>query len=59
MSDDRFAIRRVLRVNPPTVHKGETAMKLSLFFILFDLLILLAYPIVYVIHRLRRMKGIK
>ena len=34
-------------------------MKLSLFFILFDIFILLTYPIAYVIHRLRRMKGVK
>ena len=34
-------------------------MKLSLFFALFDLLILLAYPIAFVIHRLRKMKGVK
>jgi len=34
-------------------------MKLQLFFALFDILILLAYPIAYVIHRLRRMKGVK
>jgi NADH:ubiquinone oxidoreductase subunit 3 (subunit A) len=34
-------------------------MKLSLFFVLFDLLILLAYPIAFVIHRLRKMKGVK
>lgn len=34
-------------------------MRLSLFFALFDILILLAYPIAYVVHRLRRMKGVK
>lgn len=34
-------------------------MKLSLFFILFDILVILAYPIAYVIHRLRKMKGVK
>ena len=34
-------------------------MKLSLFFILFDVLIVLAYPIAYVINRIRRMKGVK
>ncbi len=34
-------------------------MKLSLFFVLFDLLILLAYPIAFVLHRLRKMKGVK
>lgn len=34
-------------------------MKLSLFFVLFDVLVLLAYPIVYVFHRLRKMKGVK
>lgn len=34
-------------------------MKLSLFFALFDLIIILAYPIAYVIHRFRKMKGVK
>ena len=34
-------------------------MKLSLFFALFDLLIILAYPVAYVIHRIRKMKGVK
>lgn len=34
-------------------------MKLSLFFMIFDILILLAYPVAYVIHRLRRLKGVK
>ena len=34
-------------------------MKLSLFFALFDLIIILAYPIAYVIHRSRKMKGVK
>jgi hypothetical protein len=34
-------------------------MKLYLFFVLIDLLILLAYPIVYIIHRVRRMMGVK
>lgn len=34
-------------------------MKLSLFFMIFDVLILLAYPVAYVIHRLRRLKGVK
>jgi hypothetical protein len=42
-----------------TVSQGKNAMKLSLFFALFDLLILLAYPIAFVIHRLRKMKGVK
>ncbi len=30
-------------------------MKLYLFFAVIDLIILLAYPIVYVIHRVRKM----
>jgi len=34
-------------------------MKLSLFFMLFDILVILAYPIAYIFHRLRRMKGVK
>lgn len=34
-------------------------MKLYLFFALIDLLILLAYPIAYVIYRIRRMMGVK
>ena len=34
-------------------------MKLSLFFVLFDLLVILAYPIAFVIYRIRRMKGVK
>ncbi len=34
-------------------------MKLKLFFALFDVLILLSYPIVYVFYRLKRMKGVK
>jgi NADH:ubiquinone oxidoreductase subunit 3 (subunit A) len=34
-------------------------MKLSIFFALFDVIVILAYPIAYVIHRLRRMKGVK
>ena len=34
-------------------------MKLSLFFALFDLLILLAYPIAYVFNHIRRMKRVK
>jgi NADH:ubiquinone oxidoreductase subunit 3 (subunit A) len=34
-------------------------MKLSLFFILFDLIVILAYPIAYIFHRLRRLKGVK
>lgn len=38
---------------------GKAAMKLSLFFMIFDVLILLAYPVAYVIHRLRRLKGVK
>ncbi len=34
-------------------------MKLKLFFMLFDMIILLSYPIAYVFHRLKRMKGVK
>lgn len=34
-------------------------MKLYLFFMLIDLLILLAYPVVYIIHHIRRMMGVK
>ncbi len=34
-------------------------MKLSLFFMLFDVIVILAYPIAYVIHRIRKMKGVK
>lgn len=34
-------------------------MKLWIFFALFDILILLSYPIAYIIHRLRKMKGVK
>lgn len=34
-------------------------MKLKLFFALFDILILLSYPIAYIFHRLKRMKGVK
>ena len=34
-------------------------MKLSLFFILFDLIVILAYPIAYIFHRFRRLKGVK
>ena len=34
-------------------------MKLYLFFALIDLLILLAYPVVFIIQRIRRMMGVK
>ncbi len=34
-------------------------MKLYLFFVLIDLLILLAYPVVYIVHHIRRMMGVK
>lgn len=34
-------------------------MKLYFLFALIDALILLAYPIVYIIHRVRRMMGVK
>ena len=34
-------------------------MKLSLFFMLFDVIVILAYPIAYVIHRIRKVKGVK
>lgn len=34
-------------------------MKLKLFFALFDLLILLSYPIAYLFYRLKKMKGVK
>jgi hypothetical protein len=34
-------------------------MKINLILIVIDVLILLAYPIVYVIHRIRRMLGVK
>jgi NADH:ubiquinone oxidoreductase subunit 3 (subunit A) len=34
-------------------------MKLQFFFILFDVLVILAYPIAFIVHRLRRMKGVK
>ena len=34
-------------------------MKLTLLFIVIDTLILLAYPIVYLIHRIRKMIGVK
>jgi hypothetical protein len=39
--------------------QGDTAMKLTLFFALMDILILLAYPIVYIFHRIRGMKRVK
>jgi hypothetical protein len=38
---------------------GNRPMKLRLFFMLFDVLILMAYPIAYLVHRLRKMKGVK
>ena len=34
-------------------------MKLYLFFALIDLLILLAYPIVFIVQRIRSMMGVK
>ena len=34
-------------------------MKLYIFFALIDLLILLAYPVVFIIQRIRRMMGVK
>jgi hypothetical protein len=34
-------------------------MKLYLFFALIDALILLAYPVVYLIHRIRKLMGVK
>lgn len=34
-------------------------MKLYLLFAAIDIMILLAYPIVYVIYRIRKMKGVK
>ncbi len=34
-------------------------MKLYLLFAVIDLLTLLAYPIVYIVHRLRKMMGTK
>jgi hypothetical protein len=34
-------------------------MKLYLFFAVFDLLILLAYPIAYIAHRIRKLLGEK
>ncbi len=34
-------------------------MKLYLLFAIIDILILLAYPIVYIIHRVRRLMGVK
>jgi NADH:ubiquinone oxidoreductase subunit 3 (subunit A) len=34
-------------------------MKLNLLFIVIDILILLAYPIVYIIHRIRKTMGVK
>lgn len=34
-------------------------MKLYLFFVLIDLLILLAYPVVYIVYHVRRMMGVK
>jgi len=41
------------------VFSGETNMKLNLLFIVIDILILLAYPIVYIIHRIRKAMGVK
>jgi NADH:ubiquinone oxidoreductase subunit 3 (subunit A) len=34
-------------------------MKLHLLFIIIDILILLAYPIVYIVHRVRKVMGVK
>lgn len=34
-------------------------MKLYLLFAVMDLLILLAYPIVYIVHRVRKKMGVK
>lgn len=34
-------------------------MKLKFFFALFDMIILLSYPIAYIYYRLKRMKGVK
>ena len=34
-------------------------MKLYLFFAVIDLLILLAYPIVYVVHRVRKVMNVR
>jgi hypothetical protein len=34
-------------------------MKLNLFFVAIDLLILLLYPIAYIIHNVRKMMGLK
>jgi len=34
-------------------------MKLYLFFVVFDLLVLLAYPIAYIVHRVRKLLGAK
>lgn len=34
-------------------------MKLHLLFIVIDILILLAYPIVYIIYRIRKVMGVK
>jgi hypothetical protein len=34
-------------------------MKLYLLFAVIDILILIVYPIMYIIHRVRRMMGVK
>jgi hypothetical protein len=34
-------------------------MKLYLFFVVIDLIILLAYPFVFVFYRIRKMMGVK
>jgi hypothetical protein len=34
-------------------------MKLTLFFAVIDLLILLAYPVVYIVHHVRKAAGMK
>jgi hypothetical protein len=41
------------------VFSGGTNMKLHLLFIIIDILILLAYPIVYIVHRVRKVMGVK
>ena len=51
---------RVLIIPTPRCVKGEEEeMKLYLFFILFDLLILLMYPILFVVSKIRKYKGFK
>jgi len=38
---------------------GASMMKLSLFFAVMDLLIVMAYPIVYIVQHLHKLKGEK